>query len=252
MADSTAEHTGAAPTGLAAVFGPTINAIFAPQKAFEALRARPLLAIWPAVWVMVGAAIAGWMNVDITRQTMRIGTIESMQQRGQEMDPEQLRQMLEGMDRFAPIFATAGNLFLVLFIAIFAVMFWVGASLSGGSTTFSRAFGVAAIGAVIAPLVSLWFVSLMWYFDPPEFRRMAEFFAATPSLGLDLFFGDDISVPLRTALQRVDVFNAWWIYVTALGCGTLLEVKGAARWGIPIGIWALSAAITVAWASLGT
>ena len=174
-----------------------------------------------------------------------------MQQRGQDVDPEQLREMLGNMERFAPLLSSAGNLFLVVIVALIAVMFWIGASLTGGSTRFSKAFGVAVIGAVITPLLSVWFVTLMWKLNPPEFRRMAEFFAATPSLGLDLFFGGaEMSVALRTVLQRCDLFNVWWIMVSAVGCERLLEIKGAGRWVVPVAVWALGVMVAAMWASL--
>lgn len=239
-----------APTGLAAVFGPTINAIFAPGRAFDALAARPLLAIWPLIWITLLAVLAGWLNVDLTIQTMRVGMIEGMQQRGQEIDPERLREMLGNMERFAPVLASVGNVFLVVMVAVIAALFWIGASLTGGSTRFSKAFGVAVIGAVITPLLSVWFVTLMWKLNPPEFRRMAEFFASTPSLGLDLVFGSsEMSTAMRTVLQRCDLFNVWWIIVSALGCERLLNIRGAGRWAVPITVWALGVVVAATWAS---
>jgi len=239
------------PTGAAAIFGPTLNAIFAPQAAFEALLARPVLAIWPAIWVTLSAVALGILNTDVTRQIFRISMIEGMQRRGQEIDPEQLRPMLEGIDKWIPLVAPAQNLFLLLIVVVVAVFFWIAASLAGGSTRFSRAFGVAAIGAVISPLLVVAFVTLMWQLDPPEFRRMAEFARATPTLGLGLFFADaEVSLFVRTLLGAVSVFNAWWIYVSAIGCRTLLEIKSAAAWGVPVGIWLLTTLISAGLASL--
>jgi len=239
------------PRGAAAVFGPTINAIFAPQAAFDALVARPVLAVWPVIWVTLSAIVLGVLNTDVTRQVFRISIIESMQRRGQELDPDQLRPMLEGMDKWAPIIAPAQNLFLLLFVVVIAVFFWIAASLAGGSTSFARAFGVAAIGAVIMPLLGLAFVTMMWQMDPPVFRRMTEFVEATPSLSLALFFGGaDTSMFWRTILAGVSVFNVWWIYVSAIGCRTLLEIKSGAAWGVPVAIWLITTLIGAGLASL--
>jgi hypothetical protein len=240
------------PRGAAAVFGPTVNAVMAPQAAFEALLARPVLAIWPLIWVSLGAVVMGVINSDITRQTFRIGMIEGMQRQGQELDPEQLRPMLEGIDRWAPILAPVNNLFLVVFVVLMAVFFWIASSLSGGSTRFAKAFGVAAIGAVITPLLLLGFMTMMWQIDPPEFRRIAEFTRATPTLSLALIFvGDETSVAMTTILQSVSLFNVWWIYVTSVGCRVLLEIKSGAAWGVPIVLWALMTLIGAGLASLG-
>jgi len=248
-ADEQYEQEG--PTGAAAIFGPTINAIFAPQAAFDALLARPVLAVWPIIWVTLSAIVLGVLNTDVTRQIFRISMIESMQRQGQDLDPEKLRPMLEGIDKWAPLFAPAQNLFLLLFVVIVAVFFWIAASLSGGSTRFSRAFGVAAIGAVITPLLVLAFVTLMWQLNPPEFRRMAEFAQATPSLSLALFFTDaETSMFMTTLLSGVSLFNAWWIYVSAIGCRTVLEIKSGAAWGVPVAIWLLTTLASAGLASL--
>lgn len=241
------------PTGAAAIFGPTINAVFAPQAAFDALLKRPILAAWPVIWVTLGAAVMGVLNTDVTRQMFRISTVESMRQRGQELDPEQLRPILEGIDRWAPIIAPAQNLFLVLIVVVVAVFFWIAASLAGGSTNFSRSFGVAAVGAVISPLLVVAFITLMWQIDPPEFRRMEEFAQATPTLSLALLFGDaEMSVFMRTLLGAVSLFNVWWIYVSTIGCRTLLEIKSGAAWGIPVSIWLLTSLIGAALAGMGS
>ncbi len=245
------QYEDVGPRGAAAIFGPTINAIFAPQAAFDALLARPVLAVWSVIWVTLSAVVLGVLNTDVTRQILRISIIESMQRQGQELDPEQVRPMLERIDTWAPLFAPAQNLFLLLFVVVVAVFFWIAASLAGGSTKFSRAFGVAAIGAVITPLLGLAFVTLMWRLDPPEFRRMSEFAQATPTLSLALFFADaEISMFMRTLLAAVSLFNAWWIYVSAIGCRTLLEIKSGAAWAVPVAIWLLTSLISAGMASM--
>ena len=94
--------------GAAAIFSPTLNAIFAPTKAFEALAQRPLLACWPILWVTVLMMALGAVNLDITRQIMR-GMIEGMAQQGQKIDVEQVRTIVETMDKWAPVWATAFN-----------------------------------------------------------------------------------------------------------------------------------------------
>ncbi len=250
-ADELYEQEG--PTGVAAIFGPTINAILAPQDAFDALRARPVLAVWPAIWVTLSAVLLGVLNTDVTRQIFRVSIIESRQRQGQSLDPEQIRPILEAIDKWAPLVAPAQNLFLLLVVVVVAVLFWIGASLAGGSTRFSSAFGVAAIGAVITPLLGLAFVTLMWQMDPPEFRRMAEFAQATPTLSLALVFANaETSLFMNTLLGALSVFNAWWIYVSAVGCRTLLEIKSGAAWGIPVAIWLLTTLISAGMASFSS
>lgn len=241
------------PRGIAAVFGPTINGIIAPEKAFAALHARPVLTVWPLLWTVVGMiGLAVW-NLEVTRQMIRVGAIESMMQQGQTPDPEQLARMFETMDRFAPFWAVGGNLFILVLVALIAVALWVGSSLLGGRTNFGRSLGVASIGALIHPLLATTFVSAMWKMNPPEIRRIRDVFETMPSLGLDILFkGSDLSLFWRGLLSRVDLFNVWWVVVVAIGGEKLLGLKRNQAIGLAVTLWAVTAVIAALWAGLNT
>lgn len=245
--------TIAPPTGMAAVFGPTANAILAPGRAYEALDARPLLALWPLLWTTLGMVLLGLWNLEITRQIMRVAMLQGMVGQGQDPDPEQMRQMIEGMDRFAPAWAVGGNLFIILAVLVIAVLVWMGSSVLGGRTNFARSLGVTAIASVVHPLLATTFVSVMWKLDPPEIRRMEDMFESLPSLGLDLLVrGGDTSLFVRTLLARVDLFNLWWLALVAIGCERLLGLKRGAAVGLAGTIWLLSALLAAFWASMGS
>lgn len=240
------------PTGAAAVFGPTVNAIFAPGRAFEALDARPLLAIWPLVWTAVGMVLLAFWNLELTRQVTRVAMVQGMMERGGDANPEQMRQMIEGFDRFAPFVAIGQNLAIVLVVVIIGALFWMGASLAGGRTSFGRSLGVASVGAIIHPLLATTFVSVMWKLNPPEIRRMEDMFDALPSLGLDLLVrGGETSAFVRVLLARVDLFNAWWVVVVVLGAEKLLGLKRGAAVGLALGVWLVTSLISASFASMG-
>lgn len=241
------------PRGAAAVFGPTVNAIFAPGKAFEALDARPILAIWPVIWVTVALGALSFVNLEITKQFMRIGMIQGMAQQGREVDADQMRTMLEAMDTWAPVWGAALNLFLLLAIALIALLVWVGAGISGGNTRFMRSFGVASIAAVAHPLLATVFVTFMWQLNPPEVRRIEDIAAAAPTLGLGLVTaGMELSPILQQIVLRVDLFNVWWIVLVVMGAQSLLGLKRGAAIGVGFGIWLLTTLLAAFWASLGS
>lgn len=253
MEQEASTGSAAAPTGAAAVFGPTVNAVLAPARAFEALDARPVLAVWPLVWTALGMVLLGIWNLEITRQIMRVAMIQGTMQRGQDMDPEQMRQMVEGMDRFAPAWAIGGNLFIMLTVLVIAVVLWMGASLLGGRTNFARSLGVASVGAVVHPLLATIFVSVMWKLDPPEIRRMEDMFESLPSLGLDLLVrGGDTSPFVRVLLTRADLFNLWWVVLVVIGAQKLLGLKRGAAIGLAGGLWLFTALLAAFWTSMGS
>lgn len=233
------------------LFGPTLDAVVAPGRAFELLDERPKLAVWPLVWILAGMGLLGMWTLETTRRIMRVGMIERMARQGQQQDPEQVRQMLEGMDRFVWIGVMSGTLFILVSVLVVAGVLWMGASLFGGRAGFARSFGVASVSAVIHPLLYTAFVSIMWKLDPPEIRRMQDVFVARPSLGLDLLVdvGDPTSF-LHTALSRIDLFNLWWVAVAVIGAERLLRLKRGVAVGLVVGIWLVSTAASAAWTAM--
>ena len=241
------------PRGVAAVFGPTLNAIFAPAKAFDVLAQRPVLAWWPILWVTVLMMMLGALNLDITRQIMRVGMLEGMAQQGQQIDAEQVRSMIETMDQWAPAWAVGFNLFILIAVGVFAALIWVGASIMGGSTRFSNSIAVASVGAMVHPLLATAFVSLVWRLDPPEIRRMADFVQSTPSLGIGLLFGStELSPAMAQVVARVDVFNFWWMAIVVIGSERLLGLKRGGAMTLAVTLWALSMGLVAFWTSLSS
>ncbi len=239
--------------GAAAVFSPTLNAIFAPTKAFEALAQRPLLACWPILWVTVLMMALGAVNLDITRQIMWVGMIEGMAQQGQKIDVEQVRTIVETMDKWAPVWATAFNLLFILAAGAFAALIWIAASMMGGSTKFSHSFAVASVASVIHPLLATAFVTLVWRLDPPEIRRTADFVQSMPSLGLSLLLDTtELSPAMAQVAARVDVFNFWWMAVVVIGGEQLLGLKRGSAMTLAIVLWGLSLVLVAFWTSLGS
>lgn len=241
------------PRGAAAVFGPTIDAVLAPARAFATLDARPMLAVWPLLWTVAGMVLLGVWNLGVTRQIMRVAMVQGMMRQGQQPDPEQLGRTLETMDRFAPAWAIGGNLFIVLAVLAIAVLIWMGASLLGGRTNFARSLGVASVAAVVHPLIATSFVSVMWKLDPPQISRMEDLFDSLPSLGLDLLVrGGETSTFVRTLLARVDLFNVWWMVLITIGGQRLLGLRKGAAAGLAVVLWALSAVLSAFWAGFGS
>jgi hypothetical protein len=240
----TVESERHGPTGLAAVFGPSINAVIAPSKAYDALERRPLLSLWILLWVLIAMVTLTLTNLDVQRDFMRVGFAESIARGDTQMDAEQAARALETMDRWAPAFGLAQNLFLVLLIGVIAAVIWGAATVAGGSSKFSSSLAVSSVAAVIHPLLATLYVTALWKVNPPEVRRLSDIPEAVPTLGLDLLVGNpDMSMTLRTFLMRVDLFNLWWVVLVVMGCERLLGVKRGGAIAIAVGLWLVSAGI---------
>jgi hypothetical protein len=230
-----------APTGAAAIFGPFFNAVFAPAQTWKALDAKPSLSGWMVVLIAVFTTVLAVINLPITQQVMVQSTRAQMRASGQELSPEQVQQMADNMMTFGSVAAYGSAIFVVIGIAIIALLVWVMASIMGGKgSTFGRAFGVAAGAAVIHPTLYGIYASIILNMNPPEIRRIEDASTVAPTLGLDLILaGPDTPAWLEVLFQRIDLFNLWWAFLIVSGSMALLKLKQGAAITVALIIWAL-------------
>jgi len=221
------EPQAEAPSGAAAFLAPFFNAILAPAQTWQALDANPKLSIWIVVWIMVLSTVMAVINLPITQQIMVQSTQAAMRAQGSQLSPEQMQQQAQTMMTFGTIAAYASSLFIVVGIAIIALMLWVLAAIMGGKgASFGRSFGVASGAAVVHPLLYSVYASVIMNMNPPEIRRIQDASTVAPTLGLDLILaGPDTPAWLEVLFQRIDLFSLWWAVLVVGGSMALLKLK---------------------------
>lgn len=237
-----------APSGAGAMFGPFLNAIFAPAEAFRALDAKPKLAFWVVLWVAVAGTVMAVINLPITQQVMVQTTRAQMRASGQDVSAEQLQNMADTMTTFGTVAAYASAVFVVLSIAIIALLLWVLASVMGGKgSTFLRAFGVASVAAVIHPTLYSIYASVILNMNPPEIRRAQDASTIAPTLGLDLILaGPDTPAWLEVLMQRIDLFSLWWGFLIVTGSMAILKLRKGQAITATVLIWLFFTLIAMA------
>ncbi|HEX9698172.1 MAG TPA: YIP1 family protein [Acidobacteriota bacterium] len=243
-----------APRGFAAIVGPFLNAIVAPAQCWEALDARPALSAWIVGWIAVLSTVLAVINLPITQQVMVAATRAQMQAQGSEMSAEQLERMQQSMMTFGTVAAYASSIFLLVLVALTALVIWVLAAIMGGSgATFGRSFGVAAAAGVVRPFLYSLYVTIILQMNPPEIRRPEDIAAMTPTLGLDLLLsGPDTPVWLNAIFQRLDLFNLWWAVLIVGGSMALLKLSKTQGIVIALLIWLFGTLIAMGGAVLQT
>ena len=243
-----------APRGFAAIVGPFLNAIVAPAQCWEALDARPALSAWIVGWIAVLSTVLAVINLPITQQVMVAATRAQIQAQGSEMSAEQLERMQQSMMTFGTVAAYASSIFLLVLVALTALVIWVLAAIMGGSgATFGRSFGVAAAAGVVRPFLYSLYVTIILQMNPPEIRRPEDIAAMTPTLGLDLLLsGPDTPVWLNAIFQRLDLFNLWWAVLIVGGSMALLKLSKTQGIVIALLIWLFGTLIAMGGAVLQT
>ena len=242
-----------APRGFAAIVGPFLNAIVAPGQCWEALDARPALSAWITGWIAVLSTVLAVINLPITQQVMVAASRAQIQARGSEMSAEQLEQMRQGMMTVGTVAAYASSIFLLILIAVTALVIWVLAAIMGGGATFGRSFGVAAAAGVVRPFLYSLYATIILQMNPPEIRRPEDIATMTPTLGLDLLLsGPDTPAWLNAVFQRIDLFNIWWAMLIVGGSMALLKLSRTQGIVIALIIWLFGTIMAMGGAVLQT
>ncbi|MGD8328342.1 MAG: YIP1 family protein [Acidobacteriota bacterium] len=230
---------GDAPTGAAAMFGPFFNAILAPAQTWEALDVKPKLAVWIVLWIMVLSTVISVINLPITQQIMVQSARAGIRAQGTDVSAEQLQQQAQIMTTFGTVAAYASSIFILVGLALIALLIWVLAAIMGGKgASFGRAFGVAAGAGVIHPLVYSVYASVIMHMNPPEIRRVQDASTVAPTLGLDLLLaGPDTPAWLEVLFQRIDLFSLWWAFLVVGGSMVVLKLKKGQAITVAFLIW---------------
>jgi len=235
------------PSGAGAVFGPFMQAIVAPAQCFEALKAKPKLAIWIVVWIAVFSTVLAFINMPITQQVMAATARAQITASGADVTPEQMQQQTDLMMAIGKYTTYGQSVLLVVLLALTALVIWVLAAIMGGKgASFGGAFSVAAAAGVIKPLLYSVYVTLILQMNPPEIRRIEDVAAMTPTLGLDLILSGPNTAPwLNAVFMRVDVFSLWWMFLVVSGSMALLKVSKAQGIVIAVVIWLIGTGVAM-------
>lgn len=234
--------------GFGAVVAPTLDAVVAPGRCFDALDEAPVRAWWIWLWASIGMLALGVWNLPLTRRLFAARTRAHVESSGQEMSAEQLRRAQQMNESIGTITTFAAPLFLLIQLLIIAAIIWLLAALLGRSGGFSRAFAVAAGAAVVPPLLYSAYTSVLLHLGPPQVRRLPDVASMQPSAGLDLLFDRaELASWLVPILQRVDLFNAWRAVLVVIGGEKMLGLGRRQAIAVAVVLWVL----TTTMASLG-
>lgn len=253
-AETTADPESAGSFSISAVFGPFLNAIVAPKDCWRALDAKPMLSVWIMVWIAVFSTGMAIYNMPITQRILVESTMVTLRAQGSEISPEQLQRMQENMMLFGSILAYLSSIFLLVMIAITALVIWVlGAIMGGAGVTFGRAFGVAAAAAVIRPFLYTIYATVILNMNPPVIRRPEDAATMTPTLGLDLVLsGPDTPVWMHAFFARIDLFLLWYAVLIVTGCIGVMKLSKGQGITVATILWLFGTVIAVGGAWLQT
>src|SRR5688500_5077445 len=119
------------------------DVVLAPSATFEDVRARPRW-LTPLLVIMALTVVTSFFMMDLYMEMQRAGVMEG------DMQAEQREQALRTMENFKYVGLVAGPILVGVFSAIFALLFWGWAAISGArEPTYKVAFTALVYSGVI-------------------------------------------------------------------------------------------------------
>jgi Yip1 domain len=227
--------------------GRIIGALIDPRKTFEDIARKPswlapllvLVICNVAITVLIGQRI-GWRNV-IERQDEQNA---SLQQRMQQMTPEQREQMLNTQAKLAPPIGYAVGVLGFPVIALIVAGVFLGAfnGVLGAELNYKTSFSIVAhsyMPFVIALLLGI----LILFLKPAEKVDIQNLVAAN----VGAFLSSDAPKWLQSLGTSLDAFTFWVLGLMAFGFAVARPKKITMASGLTwiVGIWLLFTAIKI-------
>lgn len=205
-----------------------IDVIFAPSATFEDVRERPRW-LAPLLIVMALTVVVSFVMLPVTLALQRV------QMAGRGMTPEQIEKAL-GIVR---IFSVVGApVFVVVFTAIFALLFWGWAAVSGArEPTYKAAFTAMIYTGIIQILQAIVQTIVMFLKGAEQIAQEG----SLPTFGLALFLErGDMPRLLWGLLANINFFSIWGAIVTAIAGIHALRMSKGSAYAFAVVIWLIT------------
>ena len=224
-----ASDVSAAPPTGRSVWDNMRDVVLAPSATFEDVRARPRWLV-PLLVIMAATLVTSFVMLPLYTELQRAGIMA----RG-DMSAEQREQALQAMETFKYVGLAAGPILVAVFTALFALLFWGWAAISGArEPTYKVAFTAMIYTGVIQILQAVAQAIVVTVKGADQVAREG----GPPTFGLALFMErGDMPAILWGLLANINFFSIWGAIVLAIAGVHALRMGKGAAWGFAIFLW---------------
>jgi hypothetical protein len=204
------------------------DVVFAPSATFEDVRERPRWLV-PLLVIMAASLITSYFMMPVYSEIQRAAVMT------RDMTPEQREQALQGMEMFKWIGLAIGPLVVAIFSALFGLLFWGWAAISGArEPQYKVAFTAMIYTGVIQILQA---VAQAIVVATKGAEQVAQE-GGPPTFGLALFLErGDMPGLLWGFLSNINFFSIWGAIVLAIAGIHALRMSKGAAYGFAIVMW---------------
>jgi magnesium-transporting ATPase (P-type) len=204
------------------------DVVLAPSATFEDVRARPRWLV-PLLVIMAATLVTSFIMMPLYMELQRAGVM------ARDMPAEQREQALQAMESFKYVGLVAGPLMVAIFTAIFALLFWGWAAISGArEPTYKIGFTALIYTGVIQILQAVAQAIVVALKGAEQVAREG----GPPTFGLALFMErGDMPALLWGFLANINFFSIWGAIVLAIAGVHAMRMGKGAAWGFAIFLW---------------
>lgn len=204
------------------------DVVLAPSATFEDVRARPRWLV-PLLVIMAATLVTSFIMMPLYMELQRAGVM------ARDIPADQREQALQTMESFKYVGLIAGPLLVAIFTAIFALLFWGWAAISGArEPTYKIAFTALIYTGVIQILQAVAQAIVVALKGAEQVAREG----GPPTFGLALFMErGDMPALLWGLLANINFFSIWGAVVVAIAGVHAMRMGKGAAWGFAILLW---------------
>jgi hypothetical protein len=204
------------------------DVVLAPSATFEDVRARPRWLV-PLLVIMAATLVTSFIMMPLYMELQRAGVM------ARDMPAEQREQALQAMESFRYVGLVAGPLMVAIFTAIFALLFWGWAAISGArEPTYKIGFTALIYTGVIQILQAVAQAIVVALKGAEQVAREG----GPPTFGVALFMErGDMPALLWGFLANINFFSIWGTIVLATAGVHAMRMGKGAAWGFAIFLW---------------
>ena len=227
-------------------FGRLFGVLFSPGKTFRSIAERPTWLVALLVLMLVTAAV--WY-VAGSRMDFRDVIMESAQQSGRDVPPEQLEPQIEVMEKAGRyIYAGSVPLVVAFFTLLTALVYWLAFKLLGSDFSYKSSLSTTLYAAM--PVVVSFLLSLPVILSKPSLGFQDVKTGTFLASNLAFLAPEDAPAWVTAALASLDFFGLWSLALTIIGFRAVSRKPAQSVAITVIVVWLIFVGIRVGWTAL--
>jgi Yip1-like protein len=235
-----------------------IGTLFSPGETFADINRKPNWIVAALISIVIAFVVNFVVIKRLNPDWKAIGRKQvekSLKKQGKTMAdlPEEQRNAIEKqleMGTKVSVYITyLGPLALPILMAFLALLYWGGATIMGGQTTYKKVLSLTAyaFGMVVIVVQSLLAVLIVFLRNPDDVDLTKGIAVTNPGM----LMSEESSTVLTAALTRLDVFSIWFLILMAMGLPAVCKnLKSGTATLVVFGLWLIYAIVAVALAAV--